>query len=169
MNLNFNTDVNVFSLTKRERKYPNCKKKALLPQKEQRKLKWCDSSLSKTHFKMIQLRSTATPHMSPHKNYNLLKQTDSQSKQVPPTFKATNSCPPTTLPKTATQIHLWPAIPTRHMGSEAVCRFTKQISSTKCTGQTQAKIIPKRRGGKVREGEEDVDRDSQSFTLYTFA
>lgn len=39
MNLNFNTDVNVFSLTKLERKYPNCKKKALLPQKEQRKLK----------------------------------------------------------------------------------------------------------------------------------
>lgn len=64
---------------------------------------------------------------------------------------------------------LWPAVPTRHMGSEAACRFTRQISSTKCTGQIQAKIIPKRRGGKVREGEEDVDRDSQSFTLHTFA
>lgn len=38
-----------------------------------------------------------------YKNYNLLWQTGSQSKQVPPTFKATNSCPPTTLPKTSKQ------------------------------------------------------------------
>lgn len=61
------------------------------------------------------------------KNSNLLWQTGSQSKQVPPTFKATNSCPPTTLPKTSKQSGSWAQASPPTTRSLAVCRSALQV------------------------------------------
>ena len=61
------------------------------------------------------------------KNYNLLWQTGSQSKQVPPTFKATNSCPPTTLPKTSKQSGSWAQASPPATHSLAACRSALQV------------------------------------------
>lgn len=60
-------------------------------------------------------------------NYNLFWQTGSQSKQVPPTFKATNSCPPTTLPKTSKQSGSWAQASPPATHSLAACRSALQV------------------------------------------
>lgn len=106
------------------------------------------------HVKMYILSCFQTSETD-HKKYNLLWQTGSQSKQVPPTFKATNSCPPTTLPKTSKQSCSWAqALPTSHTATEQPagfsCRCLKANKlSTRHPCRIQVKAVPREK--KVRE------------------
>lgn len=102
-----------------------------------------------------------------HKNYNLLWQTGSQSKQVPPTFKATNSCPPTTLPKTPRAAlgprHSRPATATEQpAGLLCRCLKAKELR-TRDSGRLRNNYTQRERGG---EGAEDRQRDPTRLFIY---
>lgn len=102
-----------------------------------------------------------------HRNYNLLWQTGSQSKQVPPTFKATNSCPPTTLPKTSKQSCSGAQV----FPNPAACWFALQVLEGKqawhrAHSKTQVKAIP--REEEIRErrrGQGHRDPQCSPFAL----
>ena len=93
-------------------------------------------------------------------NYNLFWQTGSQSKQVPPTFKATNSCPPTTLPKTSKQSGSWAQASPPATHSLAACRSALQVLKVNQlpTAGTQ--------WGTREEGVRGRGRGQRSTTLY---
>lgn len=136
----------------------------------------------KNHFKVIRLQpwstttscicqnvytTSSSDFRTDHKKYNLLWQTGSQSKQVPPTFKATNSCPPTTLPKTSKQSCSWAQeSPTSHTATEQpaglFCRCLKANKlSTRHPCRTQVKAIPGEKRGRERgkgQGQQDPQR-----------
>lgn len=135
-------------------------------ERTEEKLMWCDSSLWK-HTKMIQLysSSTAVPLMC-HLTRIIIcssKQALNQNKFHPPSKQPIATHLPPFLPpflKQPSRSILWPNNPYKAHGSwerrpaGLLCRFWRQTSSTKRTGQTQA-IIARKRG-------RDMDRDSQS-------
>lgn len=95
-------------------------------------------------YSLFHLQTSETDH----KKHNLLWQTGSQSKQVPPTFKATNSCPPTTLPKTPKQSCCGAqAFPASHTATEQPARlFCRCLKANKLSirhpCRTRVKAIP---------------------------
>lgn len=89
------------------------------------------------------------------KNYNLPRQTGSQSKQVPPTFKATNSCPPP--PSCSIERSCWAqALPA------AACRSALQVlkAGQLSTGTSKIPVKPHAQG-EPEKGKRTGQRDPQ--------